>query len=90
MITILDQGGWLANLSEMSCKNLYTGMELFFKQDRAVISTGISSIPKSLAEKEGLDSPYIKHQRMAGEAVFLKAYISSQLEKRPIQNNKVV
>jgi hypothetical protein len=63
----------------MKCKNLSTGLELSFEQKGPAAAGGIPCIAE---DRTGTDTPCLRHQRMAGEAVFLKAYIAKQLERK--------
>jgi hypothetical protein len=64
----------------MKCKNLSTGLEISF--EIRGLPAGRGGIPYIMETPAGMDTPYLRHQRMVGEAVFLKAYIAKQLERK--------
>jgi len=83
----LTYGEWVADLRDMTCRNVNTGLVVEFHKSGATHTGKMKDIPFGLMRqwaKTECGELFIKKAVMEAEKVFLKAFIESGMEKKEV------
>ena len=87
MITVA-QGEWIADLEEMTCRNITNRIVVGFEKTGKTLSGKVNDMPMALFEQwaaEPHGERKIQSAVMEAEEVFLTAYFESDIEKNGIR-----
>jgi hypothetical protein len=83
MVTITD-GMWIADLGNMTCRNIENGIVVVFEKNGGLLEGKIGDMPMELMEQwagKPNGSRHIQNAVAEAEEVFLRAYFERKIEK---------